>query len=151
MMRLHSKTIAKVNAAVLAIIILAAFCGVLNMCTIKYSYRFSKTLINNTDVNPCQTVEVPLLICQVYFFSQVVYSLFFLLWNAMVGAALICVARTHTIAIRKFICQLECDAFIRDQKLRAKLYSKGSRESRDSLKSKHPFSVFFLFLFYCKL
>jgi len=53
----------------------------------------------------------------------------------MVGAALICVARTHTIAIRKFICQLECDAYLHDQKLRAKLYNRGSRESRDSLKS----------------
>ena len=55
----------------------------------------------------------------------------------MVGAALICVARTHTIAIRKFICQLECDAYLHDQKLRAKLYNRGSRESRDSLKSKN--------------
>merc|ERR1719162_2536390 len=53
----------------------------------------------------------------------------------MVGAALICVARTHTIAIRRFICQLECDAYLHDQKLRAKLYNRGSRESRDSLKS----------------
>ena len=57
----------------------------------------------------------------------------------MVGAALICVARTHTIAIRKFICQLECDAYLHDQKLRAKLYNRGSRESRDSLKSKNIF------------
>jgi len=135
MMRLHSKTIAKINAAFLAIIILAGFCAVLNMSTIEYAYSYSPTIINNTNVNPCQTVQVPLLICQVYFFSQAVYSLFFLLWNAMVGAALICVARTHTIAIRKFICQLECDAFLHDQKLRAKLYNKGSRESRDSLKS----------------
>ena len=55
----------------------------------------------------------------------------------MVGAALICVARTHTIAIRKFICQLECDAYLHDQKLRAKLYNRGSKESRDSLKSKN--------------
>ena len=57
----------------------------------------------------------------------------------MVGAALICVARTHTIAIRKFICQLECDAYLHDQKLRAKLYNRGSKESRDSLKSKNIF------------
>jgi len=135
MMRLHSKTFAKMNAAVLAIIILAGFCAVLNMSNIQYAYRYSESIVNKTDVNPCQTVEVPLLICQVYFFSQAVYSLFFLLWNAMVGAALICVARTHTIAIRKFICQLECDAYLHDQKLRAKLYNRGSRESRDSLKS----------------
>jgi len=135
MMRLHSKTFAKMNVAILAILILAGFCAVLNMSNIEYAYRYSESIVNKTDVNPCQTVEVPLLICQVYFFSQAVYSLFFLLWNAMVGAALICVARTHTIAIRKFICQLECDAYLHDQKLRAKLYNRGSRESRDSLKS----------------
>jgi len=134
-MRLHSKTFAKINVALLAILILAGFCAVLNMSTIEYAYSYSDSMVNKTDINPCQTVKVPLLICQVYFFSQAVYSLFFLLWNAMVGAALICVARTHTIAIRKFICQLECDAFLHDQKLRAKLYNKGSRESRDSLKS----------------
>jgi len=135
MMRLHSKTILKINAAFLAIIVLAGFCAVLNMSTVEYAYGYSSSIVNNTNVNPCQTVQVPLLICQVYFFSQAVYSVFFLLWNAMVGAALICVARTHTIAIRKFICQLDLDAFLHDQRLRAKLYNRGTRESRDSLKS----------------
>merc|ERR1740129_2290191 len=77
MMRLHSKTFAKMNVAILAILILAGFCAVLNMSNIEYAYRYSESIVNKTDVNPCQTVEVPLLICQVYFFSQAVYSLFF--------------------------------------------------------------------------
>lgn len=122
MMRLHSKTIAKINAAILAMLVLAAFVIVLNLATINYSFWFIQPSINqtmpedwysNSTINPCQTVEIPVLICQFYYFSQVIFSAFFLLWNAMVGAALICVARTHTISIRRFICQLECDAFLR--------------------------------------
>ena len=138
MMRLHSKTIAKINAAVLAILVLGGFVVVLNLATINYAYwDLSPEFSNSSDpdeMNPCQTVEIPLLICQFYFFSQVIFSVFFLLWNALVGAALICVARTHTIAIRRFICQLECDAYLRDTDLRKTLYSQDSQESRDSLK-----------------
>jgi len=78
-------------------------------------------------------VEIPLLICQFYFFTQLVFSVFFLLWNGAVGAALICVARTHTIAIRRFIFQLEGDAYLRDTELRKTLYSQDSQESRDTL------------------
>ena len=58
MMRLHSKTFAKMNVAILAILILAGFCAVLNMSNIEYAYRYSESIVNKTDVNPCQTVEV---------------------------------------------------------------------------------------------
>ena len=133
MMRLHSKTIAKMNAAILTILVLTGFNVVLNLSTIDYSYWTVDNLNITTEVNPCQTVEIPLLICQFYYFSQVIFSLFFLLWNAMVAAALLCVARTHTIAIRRFVCELECDALMRDQKLRETLYNKGSHESQDHM------------------
>jgi len=58
MMRLHSKTFAKMNVAILAILILAGFCAVLNMSNIEYAYRYTESIVNKTDVNPCQTVEV---------------------------------------------------------------------------------------------
>ena len=58
----------------------------------------------------------------------------------MIGCVLICISRTHTINIRRFIGQLEYDSFLRDQKLRERLYAKGSHEANDALKSK-----FFLF------
>merc|ERR1740129_2052742 len=80
MMRLHSKTFAKMNVAILAILILAGFCAVLNMSNIEYAYRYSESIVNKTDVNPCQTVEVPLLICQFYFFlSSRLFVIFFTL------------------------------------------------------------------------
>ena len=59
----------------------------------------------------------------------------------MIGCVLICISRTHTINIRRFIGQLEYDSFLRDQKLRERLYAKGSHEANDAFKSK-----FFLFL-----
>ena len=69
-----------------------------------------------------------------------IYSVFFFLWTAMIGCVLICISRTHTINIRRFIGQLEYDSFLRDQKLRERLYAKGSHEANDAFKSK-----FFLF------
>ena len=67
MMRLHSKTFAKMNVAILAILILAGFCAVLNMSNIEYAYRYSNSIVNKTDVNPCQTVEV-------HFIAQKLFS-----------------------------------------------------------------------------
>ena len=143
-MRLHSKTVAKMNAALLTFICMFGFIFVLNWGTFNYSYfyndDFNITNVEDNDnlsnYNPCQTVEIPVEICQVLYFSQLVYSLFFLLWNGLVAVVLISVARTHTISIRKFICQLEVDAYLRDQNLRETLYSKGSHDAQDSFKSK---------------
>ena len=41
-----------------------------------------------------------MLICQTMYLSQVLFSFFFFLWNAMIATVLVSVARTHTIAIR---------------------------------------------------
>ena len=142
-MRLHSKTVMKLNASIVVVVVITSFIVTLNMAMVDYSYfEVSNATISNsskpldTFLNPCQLVEIPLLICQFNYFSQVIYSVFFLLWTAMVGAVLICVSRTHTISIRRFICQLEYDSFLRDQKLREKLYEKGSQDANDAFKSK---------------
>ena len=66
--------------------------------------------------------------------SQAIFSLFFLIWNGIVAVILVSVARTHTISIRKFICQLECDAYLIDTKFRQMFYSDNSNEAKDSLK-----------------
>lgn len=140
MMRLHSKTILKLNASILSVFVLAGFIVTLNLATFEYA-RFelfdNVTITNATkplDLNPCQTVKIPLLICHFNYFSQVIYSVFFFLWTAMIGCVLICISRTHTINIRRFIGQLEYDSFLRDQKLRERLYAKGSHEANDAFK-----------------
>ena len=96
--------------------------------------NFDPKTDNISAYNPCQTVGIPVEICQVLYFSQLVFSLFFLLWNGLVAVVLISVARTHTISIRKFIGELEVDACLHDQKLRETLYSKGSQDAKDSFK-----------------
>jgi hypothetical protein len=39
---------------------------------------------------------------EVYWASQVVYSIFFLVWNLLVAVVLVSVARTQTIRIRRY-------------------------------------------------
>jgi hypothetical protein len=49
MMRLHSKTIMKLNAAFLVVLVLAAFVTVLNLSTVNYSYwQTPKSQITNS-------------------------------------------------------------------------------------------------------
>jgi hypothetical protein len=40
-------------------------------------------------------------VVEVYWASQVVYSIFFLVWNLLVAVVLVSVARTQTIRIRR--------------------------------------------------
>jgi len=146
MLRLHSKSVMKINAAFLLFIILSSFVTVLNVATINYSYSFqdNATLVtipgpqfakisNATLLNPCQTVEIQVEICQIYWASQMVFSLFFLVWNLLVAVVLVSVARTQTINIRKFLRELEQDAFLLDRKLQAS-YGNG-KPVRDDLKN----------------
>jgi hypothetical protein len=42
------------------------------------------------------------LFVEVYWASQVVYSIFFLVWNLLVAVVLVSVARTQTIRIRRY-------------------------------------------------
>ena len=71
--------------------------------------------------------------------SQAIFSFFFLVWNGIVAVILVSVARTHTMNIRKFICQLECDAYILDTKFRQMFYSNNSNEAKDSLNGNYIF------------
>ena len=153
MLRLHSKTVMKLNSAFLLFVILSSFVVVLNVATVDYSYSFrpNATLGPNYDtgdgeppapvpvsnatagVNPCQTVEIRVEICQVYWATQVLFSLLFLVWNLLVAVVLVSVARTQTINIRRFLRELEQDAFLLDRSLQA---SYGvSKPLKDDLKN----------------
>ena len=74
---------------------------------------------NMTDsLNPCQVAHLNVGICQTYWISQVIFSVFFLVWNLLVAVVLVSVARTQTINIRKFLRELEHDALLLDGRLR---------------------------------
>jgi len=146
MLRLHSKSVMKMNAAFLLFIILCSFVTVLNVSTISYSYGYNYNvsllnedpspptpLSNATVLNPCQQVEIQVEICQIYWASQMIFSLFFLVWNLLVAVVLVSVARTQTINIRKFLRELEHDAFLLDKKLQVS-YGNG-KAIKDDLKN----------------
>ena len=62
-------------------------------------------VLNDTTegVNPCEVAGMSVAICQTYWASQVIFSIFFLVWNTLVAVVLVSVARTQTIQIRKFL------------------------------------------------
>lgn len=97
--RMHSKTLLKINAAALAIILGAVFLSVN-----AYS---SRAMIQG---ETCALIGFPRAICTMHFFLHVIYSVFSLMWHGLVCMVLVSVARTHTIGIRRFIKELEADA-----------------------------------------
>ena len=141
-----NKTVMKMNAALIVFLTIALFVVVQNLALEKYLWGHvatgNGTVVqalakngsnNDVPMNPCQKVQIPLEICQSFFLFQFVYSLFFLLWNALVALVLISVARTHTIDIRRFMRELGIDAHLLDRKFRRNFYNPESRESKDSL------------------
>ncbi|CAN7937716.1 unnamed protein product, partial [Ixodes hexagonus] len=97
--RMHSKTMLKINVAALAVLVGAVFVGV---------NAYSGWL------EACQPDCDPLggsyELCMVRFGLRLLFSVLALLWNGLVCLVLVSVARTHTIGIRRFITELESDA-----------------------------------------
>jgi len=119
---------------------LSAFVVVLNVATVSYIYDSKGNVtgvLNDTTegVNPCEVAGMSVGICQTYWASQVIFSLFFLVWNTLVAVVLVSVARTQTIQIRKFLQELEHDALLLDQKLTASYGSQGLKANKDDLKN----------------
>jgi len=147
MLRLHSKSVMKLNSALVILMILSSFVVVLNVSTVDNSFTFVEnvTLVdpypdprppylphNGSDLNPCQLVEIDVSICQIYWSSQIIFSFLFLVWNLLVAVVLVSVARTQTISIRKFLRELEQDAMLLDKQLQS-IYIKSC--SLDNLKN----------------
>ena len=126
MLRLHSKTIMKLNSALVIFLILSSFVAVFNAATINNTYKFVEnvTIVNpndnpapkpqyngkitlilvssysmfhlsETDINPCQRVDMDVAICQIFWASQLLFSIHFLVWNLLVAVVLVSVARTQ--------------------------------------------------------
>ena len=51
------------------------------------------SMFNGPVVNPCQVVNLQLEICQVYWVSQVIFSVLFVFWNLLVVVALLVTSR----------------------------------------------------------
>jgi len=118
----------------------SGFVVTLNIASVQniYSYQDNSTIPgNNTNnmtdsLNPCQVAHLNVGICQTYWISQVIFSVFFLVWNLLVAVVLVSVARTQTINIRKFLRELEHDALLLDGRLRT---SYGEKPMKEDLKN----------------
>ncbi|KAK3763063.1 hypothetical protein RRG08_014851 [Elysia crispata] len=113
--RMHSKTIFKINTAVI-IVILATAAVFSNIYWTRFLLeQFEGPVAPNTtglkDGN-CVTAGVNVALCEIYFVARVVYSSFNLLWNLLVATILLSVCRTHTICIRRFMKELLYDTKI---------------------------------------
>ena len=138
MLRLHSKTIMKLNSALVIFLILSSFVAVFNVATINNTYSFvenvtivnpndnpapkpsyngeitmilitsDQLLLSESDLNPCQLVEMDVSICQIYWASQLLFSLHFLVWNLLVAVVLVSVARTQVAKARRSRSRKTC-------------------------------------------
>ena len=56
------------------------------------------------------------------------------MWNSVVALVFVSLGRTLTMKIKKFILQLECDAYLLDKRFRETMFKEGSSEYKDTLK-----------------
>lgn len=84
--RVHSKTFLKISTSWLTL-----FLGVLVISV--NCYEAAPIFYDDT----CGTVQIEILVCQVFFVGRVVYAVTSLLWNFIVVYVLFSVCRTHTI------------------------------------------------------
>ncbi|XP_038057028.1 uncharacterized protein LOC119728741 isoform X1 [Patiria miniata] len=101
-LRLHSKTILKVNASLLLVVLSLLFIGI-------YAYI---SYCSESGAEPCESVNLSPIICYIRFPSQTVLSVISFIWNLMVAVVCMSVCRTHTISIRHFLLELDDDAMI---------------------------------------
>ena len=97
-------------AAFIICLVLTLFVIILNMTTVQNIFPWTAsnlTLagegnVTNDNVNPCQISQICLVICQTYWISQVIFSIFFLIWNLLVSVVLVSVARTQVLKVILF-------------------------------------------------
>ncbi|XP_074656904.1 uncharacterized protein LOC141910086 isoform X2 [Tubulanus polymorphus] len=96
--RLHAKTIFKINSSYLVAVLGVVFIAV-NL--VHNRYEFS--------AQTCEQVNLNRWICHLRYTSRAAYSCAALFWNLLVAIVILSVCRTHTIGIRRFIKELEED------------------------------------------
>ncbi|XP_066959496.1 uncharacterized protein [Macrobrachium rosenbergii] len=105
MLRLHSKTILKMNASAVVFFLMSLFAVVNNI-----------SAFSNFKDKTCETVSVEVIVCRLRYIMRVVCTVFAVMWNSLVSCVVISVCRTHVIGIRKFMEALEQDARIYEAK-----------------------------------
>ncbi|GFO01874.1 60 kda ss-a/ro ribonucleoprotein [Plakobranchus ocellatus] len=116
--RMHSKTIFKINTAVILFVLSVAVVGLNIYWTRNLLHDFHDPDISNRsrvrDGN-CATAKIDIVVCEMYYVARIVYSVFNLLWSLLVASILLSVCRTHTICIRRFMRELLYDVKIYEE------------------------------------
>jgi len=125
--------------------LLASFIFVLNLSTLNFMYspsdrlgklgRHNKTgglynhsdpstydptfdtIFNGPSINPCKLVILQIEWCQVFWISQAIFSLFFMLWSFLVVIVLIVTTENLNSDLKRFIRLLQSDAERRKEDL----------------------------------
>ncbi|XP_071966098.1 uncharacterized protein [Antedon mediterranea] len=119
--RLHSKTVFKVNVGILILVLGLVFIGL-------YDYQ----LFINFQTGHCRNVSAPVIICHIMYPSHATLSVFCLLWNLLVGIVCLSVCRTHTHSIRRFLMELDMDVMAYELK---QIKKKMSIDATDNAKA----------------
>jgi len=129
----------------LGFILLASFIFVLNLSTLNFMYspsdhlgklgRHNKTgglynysdpsiydptfdtVFNGPSINPCKLVILQIEVCQVFWISQAIFSLFFMLWSFLVVIVLVVTTENLNSDLKRFIRLLQDDAERRKENL----------------------------------
>ncbi|XP_055940195.1 uncharacterized protein LOC129969585 isoform X2 [Argiope bruennichi] len=104
--RMHTRTVFKMNGALL-VFILGFFFTIANV--VESLSWFSDPY--------CAKIDLDDIVCQIMSVSSIFFSVFTLVWHALVSFIFMSVCRTHTIGIRRFIKEIEYDASLIDHHL----------------------------------
>ncbi|KAK3605309.1 hypothetical protein CHS0354_003955 [Potamilus streckersoni] len=98
--RIHSRTLFKINAAGILLIAGLTFAG-LDL------YSAAQLLLGSS---VCIEVGLYPVVCTLLYSSRALFTVIGTIWNLLVGCAVLSVCRTHTIGIRRFRRELEIEA-----------------------------------------
>jgi len=88
MVRLHAKTVLKINSAFVFFLLITSFVLVNNVQ--EYAVWYA-------DPTTCAQVGMDVIVCQMRFISLSIFSVFAVVWNSLVGIVLLSVCRTNTM------------------------------------------------------
>lgn len=86
--RLHTKTIFKLNSA--AVLVILATTG---LCVNLFGGKSERTFTN------CTTVNLPGELCSALFYARCIYGIVSLLWNVLIASIILSVCRTLTLGL----------------------------------------------------
>jgi len=146
----------------LSFALLVAFILILNLSTLNYIYGkhpHDKTynvsapdnddplfdsIFNGPNTNPCQIVQLHTEICQIYWLSQSVFSVFFVFWNVLVVIALLVSSRKVKNDISNLNIDLQEEVFRFKAQLRESFGNKSWLDSNEHLWIEENTEVFSL-------